>query len=245
VGTYGYMPPEQFGGAATAASDLYSLGATLITLATGIQPADLPQEDMRIAFEKVVNLTPSFAEWLGWLVEPSLDKRVSSAEIVLKALETGQMIQVMDKPEAVRKYEPIDTLELFWHIMWRSGFVGSGVTILAAALYGTAIFPGAGTFIGGLFGIFVGIPLSLANGLLVGIITRLFFYPLGSTSRHRRTTVLLSTLISTVLAVNGFESMNMGGSVGLIPSVISGLSMGVATKSFARWYDSQSGLRRR
>ncbi|MEM1395527.1 MAG: serine/threonine-protein kinase [Cyanobacteria bacterium P01_H01_bin.150] len=245
VGTYGYMPPEQFGGAASAASDLYSLGATLITLATGIQPADLPQEDMRIAFEEVANLTPGFADWLGWLIEPSLDKRAASAEVALQALETGQMIQVMDESEAVSKYEPINTLELFWHIMWRSGFIGSGVTILAAALYGTAIFPGAGTFVGGLFGMFIGVPLSLANGFLVGIITRLFFYPLNSASRHRRTTILLSTLISTALAVNGFESMNMGGAMGLIPSVISGLSMGVATKSFARWYDSQSGLRRR
>ncbi len=33
VGTYGYMPPEQFGGRTT--SDLYSLGATLIYLLDG------------------------------------------------------------------------------------------------------------------------------------------------------------------------------------------------------------------
>ncbi len=32
VGTYGYMPPEQFGGRAVPASDLYGLGATLIAL---------------------------------------------------------------------------------------------------------------------------------------------------------------------------------------------------------------------
>ncbi|WP_333356323.1 serine/threonine-protein kinase [Microcoleus sp. B3-A4] len=35
VGTYGYMPPEQFGGRNVPASDIYSLGATLIYLATG------------------------------------------------------------------------------------------------------------------------------------------------------------------------------------------------------------------
>ncbi|MEO1763185.1 MAG: serine/threonine-protein kinase [Cyanobacteria bacterium J06629_18] len=247
VGTYGYMPPEQFGGAASAASDLYSLGATLITLATGIQPADLPQEDMRIAFEEVANLTPGFADWLGWLVEPSLDKRASSAEVALQSLETGQMIQVMDKSEAVSKYEPINTLELFWHIMWRSGCIGSAVTILAAALYGTAIFPGAGTFVGGFIGFSIGVPLSLANGLLIGIVTRLSFYPLGSASGHRRTTFLLSILLSTALAVIGFASMNMSNGLFfvLIPAVISGLSMGVATKSFSRWYENQSCLRRK
>ncbi|MGL5059665.1 MAG: serine/threonine protein kinase [Microcoleus sp.] len=36
VGTYGYMPPEQFGGRTVLASDLYSLGATLIYLVTGM-----------------------------------------------------------------------------------------------------------------------------------------------------------------------------------------------------------------
>jgi serine/threonine protein kinase len=34
VGTYGYMPPEQFGGRVSPASDLYSLGTTLIYLLT-------------------------------------------------------------------------------------------------------------------------------------------------------------------------------------------------------------------
>jgi serine/threonine protein kinase len=51
VGTYGYMPPEQFGDRAVPASDLYSLGATLIYLATGKHPADLPQIDQRLEFE--------------------------------------------------------------------------------------------------------------------------------------------------------------------------------------------------
>ncbi len=70
VGTYGYMPPEQFGGRTVPASDLYSLGATLIYLATGIQPADLPQKDFRMQFEQVANLSPNFINWLRWLIEP-------------------------------------------------------------------------------------------------------------------------------------------------------------------------------
>ena len=39
VGTYGYIPLEQFGGQTTTASDLYSLGMTLIYLITGVHPA--------------------------------------------------------------------------------------------------------------------------------------------------------------------------------------------------------------
>jgi serine/threonine protein kinase len=35
IGTYGYMAPEQFRGAASPASDLYGLGGTLLLLLSG------------------------------------------------------------------------------------------------------------------------------------------------------------------------------------------------------------------
>jgi serine/threonine protein kinase len=94
VGTYGYMPPEQFGGRAVPASDLYSLGATLIYLVTGTYPADLPQKDLRIEFEKFTNLSPALTYWLRKLIEPSLDKRFQSAEEALQALEQPQLMQI-------------------------------------------------------------------------------------------------------------------------------------------------------
>ena len=87
VGTYGYMPPEQFGGRAVPASDLYSLGATLIHLATGSHPADLLQDEMKIQFEQLVNLSPAFLDWLKWLIEPSLKHRLASAREALQALD--------------------------------------------------------------------------------------------------------------------------------------------------------------
>lgn len=90
VGTYGYMPQEQFGGRTVAASDLYSLGATLIYLVTATYPADLPQKDFRIQFEQAANLSPSFSNWLKWMIEPSLERRLSSASAGLAALEKPQ-----------------------------------------------------------------------------------------------------------------------------------------------------------
>jgi len=87
VGTYGYMPQEQFGGRIVPASDLYSLGATLIALVTGTHPADLPQKDFRIQFEHVTNLSPTFSKWLRWMTEPILARRISSAQDALQALE--------------------------------------------------------------------------------------------------------------------------------------------------------------
>jgi serine/threonine protein kinase len=87
VGTYGYMPQEQFGGRAVPASDLYSLGATLIYLVTGTHPADLPQKDFRIQFEQIANLSPAFTNWLQWMIQPNLDERFSFAQSALAALE--------------------------------------------------------------------------------------------------------------------------------------------------------------
>lgn len=87
VGTYGYMPPEQFSGRAFDASDLYSLGATLIYLVTGTHPADLIQEDLQIQFEDVTHLSASFVQWLKQITHPNRQQRFTSAQLALEALE--------------------------------------------------------------------------------------------------------------------------------------------------------------
>jgi Protein kinase domain len=87
VGTYGYMPPEQFSGRAFPASDLYSLGATLIYLVTGTHPADLIQEDLQIKFEDVTHLSASFVQWLKQITHPNRQQRFTSAQEALEALE--------------------------------------------------------------------------------------------------------------------------------------------------------------
>lgn len=87
VGTYGYMPPEQFGDRAVPASDLYGLGMTLIYLASGQQPADLPQKNLRVQFEHSVSLSPLFVQWLQKMTLPALDERFQSAAQALQSLE--------------------------------------------------------------------------------------------------------------------------------------------------------------
>jgi eukaryotic-like serine/threonine-protein kinase len=86
VGTEGYMPPEQIGGRAVKASDLYGLGATLITAMSGLEPAKLPRRGLRIDFEQVLDLSSGFAEWLKAMVEPDLDRRFKFAQEALDAL---------------------------------------------------------------------------------------------------------------------------------------------------------------
>jgi serine/threonine protein kinase len=97
VGTYGYTAPEQFGGRAVPASDLYSLGATLVYLATGKHPADLPLQSGRIQFEAVAQLSPAFGQWLVKMIEPSLDRRFDSAQTALTALRECKL----DAPAAL------------------------------------------------------------------------------------------------------------------------------------------------
>ncbi len=118
VGTYGYMPPEQFGGRTVAASDLYSLGATLIYLVTGTYPADLPQKDFRIQFEQAANVSPSFSNWLKWMIEPSLERRLSSATEAIAALDKPQPTNlpalVVSKPDGskIQLTKNWDSLEI-------------------------------------------------------------------------------------------------------------------------------------
>jgi serine/threonine protein kinase len=94
VGTYGYMPPEQFSGRANPASDLYGLGATLIYLITGQHPADLPQTDLRIDFESVAHVSPKFSHWLKRMTEPIVSRRFTCVEEALQALEQIDIVTV-------------------------------------------------------------------------------------------------------------------------------------------------------
>ena len=98
VGTYGYMPPEQFGGRAVPASDLYSLGATLIALVTKQHPADLPQKDLRLEFEQFTQLSPGFTNWLKWMTHPSLERRPASVQIAKEVLQKPQQIDKYSLP---------------------------------------------------------------------------------------------------------------------------------------------------
>ncbi|MGB7084505.1 MAG: protein kinase [Phormidesmis sp.] len=91
VGTYGYMPPEQVGGQAAFASDLYSLGATLIYLATGCHLGELPhrpnQGSLKAKFAcPTTRMSLSLQQWINWLIEPAVSDRPATAKKALAAL---------------------------------------------------------------------------------------------------------------------------------------------------------------
>ncbi|MBE9061039.1 serine/threonine-protein kinase [cf. Phormidesmis sp. LEGE 11477] len=91
VGSYGYMPLEQFLGQTTPASDLYSLGMTLLYLLTGMHPSELPQFDGRVQIERlceISGLSDWFTRWLSQMSAPYADQRFESAAIALLALNS-------------------------------------------------------------------------------------------------------------------------------------------------------------
>lgn len=84
VGSYGYIPLEQFGGQTRVASDLYSLGMTLIYLLTGNHPAELEQINGQVKF--TAEISSKFERWLTKITQPHLDKRFDSAKLARTAL---------------------------------------------------------------------------------------------------------------------------------------------------------------
>ncbi len=90
AGTYGYMAPEQFRGRTVLATDLYALGATLISLLTQKSPTDLPHRNLKIDFRPHVRVTQQFADWLERMIEPVAEDRFLSAEEALAVLRGKQ-----------------------------------------------------------------------------------------------------------------------------------------------------------
>ena len=95
-GTTGFWSPEQMRNQPlTKASDLYSLGVTLICLVTGTKSTEignLIDSNNRIRFKSSIRqdirqkLSPKFINWLEKMVQPEKEKRFPNAEKALEEL---------------------------------------------------------------------------------------------------------------------------------------------------------------
>src|SRR6185369_13971537 len=87
VGTFGYMAPEQLHGQAMPTTDLYALGATIVALAGGVEPEDVPRKGLRMDLERhLPSLDPGFRRALAAMTDPDPDKRPQRARDVVALL---------------------------------------------------------------------------------------------------------------------------------------------------------------
>jgi hypothetical protein len=112
VGTIGYMPPEQLYGKATPASDLYSLGVTILFLLSGQEPYEFKLKDLRLDYSLHVNMPYSLARLIDRMVEPNIDKRIQRAVEALKIIETGEEAKQKEKKKRKKNILRISKVDL-------------------------------------------------------------------------------------------------------------------------------------
>lgn len=87
VGTFGYMAPEQLHGQCTPATDLFALGATIVALAGGIEPEEVPRKGLRMDLDKhLPALDSDLRAALAAMTEPEPERRPQRARDVLRLL---------------------------------------------------------------------------------------------------------------------------------------------------------------
>lgn len=107
----GYTPVEQRYGKASAASDLYALGVTILVLLTGKNPADLyDAQQRRWNWRQKVKLHPQFAAVLEkMLAERESDRYASTQEVrqALQALGRSQPVSQAQTLAIARTAQPV------------------------------------------------------------------------------------------------------------------------------------------
>jgi uncharacterized protein YjbI with pentapeptide repeats len=121
AGTPGFMPPEEmFNRPLTEASDLYSLGVTLIGLLTGTRSVDIGKlidDNYRLDFKsKVPQLNPDFIDWLEKMVASNVKERYPNAAVALETLKpidvVGNAIGIKAPTRSIKLNEPIAAVGL-------------------------------------------------------------------------------------------------------------------------------------
>jgi serine/threonine protein kinase len=87
VGTFGYMAPEQLHGQATPATDIYALGATIVALAGGVEPEDVPRKGLRMDLARhLPAIDAVLRRALTAMTDPDPEKRPQRARDVVALL---------------------------------------------------------------------------------------------------------------------------------------------------------------
>jgi serine/threonine protein kinase len=94
----GYTPNEVMEGKPLPQSDFYALGRTFVHLLTGIPPRNLSEESGKLNWrENAPQVSQSLADWIDYLMAPSLLQRPPNTSFILKCLE-GKTIENLPSP---------------------------------------------------------------------------------------------------------------------------------------------------
>ncbi|WP_375766548.1 serine/threonine protein kinase [Archangium gephyra] len=125
VGTFGYMAPEQLGGTVSEASDLYSVGATLLHLLSRRSPSELLRgKGLQLEVGEKLNASPGFRSFLQRLLAPNPADRFPTAAEALRALEALQRGEPPAEPAPAGYWKPLAL-----------GSMGLSAVLLAALLW--------------------------------------------------------------------------------------------------------------
>jgi len=105
VGTYGYVPFEQFSGHTVPASDYYALGATLLYMLSHRHPADFPADDMKPRFHDSLQASSKIMYLLDGLLEPSVKQRIASPDQVRAILE--ELVVTQPKAPSAPRHQKV------------------------------------------------------------------------------------------------------------------------------------------
>ncbi len=131
IGTKGYAAPEQFsGGCLYPATDIYSLGITLIYLITGVDPVKHYSYYQENNFSE--HLSPEMYQILKKCINQKLDFRYQSAEELMKALR--HYLLVSSDAYYNKTVTGISLPYLFSKIVAVTGASGTGASTLTAAI---------------------------------------------------------------------------------------------------------------
>jgi serine/threonine protein kinase len=152
VGTIGYIAPEQLYGKALPASDIYSLGITMVSLLTGKQPTELPLDGLEFDLREYGAQIGELAPILERMIQPDVKERFQSAEDVITALhrqQHGRKSGRLDEiwlPPPPRKL-PLTTRILLWKkqagmsVDMGLGFVFLGLVFVYVFVIGARLIP--------------------------------------------------------------------------------------------------------
>ena len=106
VGTYGYVPFEQFSGQTVPASDYYALGATLLYMLSHRHPADFPTDELKLRFHDTLRASPPIMRLLDGLLEPSAKQRIASPDQIRDILAAAAQTRPSAAPRSSRTPKP-------------------------------------------------------------------------------------------------------------------------------------------